>query len=96
MAQKAMTKTALVAALAERTGLGKADAARTLDALTEIVTETITEGGAVTLPGIGKFSRRDRPERTVRNPGTGETMTKPADRVTKVTLAKSLKEAANA
>lgn len=96
MAQKAMTKTELVTALVERTGLGKREAADMLDALSEIVTRTLAEGGAVTLPGLGKFSCRERPQRTVRNPATGETMTKPADRAAKVTIAKPLKDAVNA
>ena len=62
MAQKAMTKTELVSALSEKTGLGKGDAGRVLNALSEIVTQAVAEGGAVTLPGLGKFARRDRPE----------------------------------
>jgi DNA-binding protein HU-beta len=42
-----------------------------LEALAEIVTERVAGGGAVTLPGLGKFACRDRPERTVRSPATG-------------------------
>ena len=96
MAQKPMTKAELVAALVEKTGLGKGDASRMLGALAEIVTGRVAGGGAVTLPGLGKFACRDRPERTVRNPATGEAMTKPADRTAKVVIAKPLKEAVNA
>lgn len=96
MTPKPMTKTQLVAALAESASLDKATANRTLEALTDIVTREVANGGAVTLPGLGKFACRARPERTVRNPATGEQMQKPADRVAKVTIAKQLKDVINA
>ncbi len=95
MAQKPMTKTQLVAALAEKTGSDKKTAAAFLDALAEIVTAEVSAGGAVTLPGIGKIFCRERPERMVRNPATGEQMKKPADKAVKVTITKALKEAVN-
>ncbi len=96
MTPKPMTKTQLVAALAETASLDKATANRTLEALTDIVTKEVANGGAVTLPGLGKFACRTRAERTVRNPSTGEQITKPADRVAKVTIAKQLKDVINA
>jgi DNA-binding protein HU-beta len=96
MTQKPMSKTQLVAAVAEAAGLDKAAAGRMLEALAEIVTREMAAGGAVTLPGLGKFACRSRPEREVRNPSTGEKMTKPADRVAKVTIAKQLKDVINA
>lgn len=96
MTQKPMTKTQLVAALAEATGTDKATANSTLQAITDIVTSEVTAGGAVTLPGLGKFVCRARPDRMVRNPATGEQMHKDADRVAKVTIAKALKDAVNA
>jgi DNA-binding protein HU-beta len=96
MSQKPMTKSQLVAAIAENASLDKASANRALEALTEIVTREVSNGGAVTLPGLGKFACRSRPERTVRNPATGEPMKKPADRVAKVTIAKQLKDVINA
>jgi DNA-binding protein HU-beta len=96
MTQKPMTKTQLVAAIAETASMDKASANRALEALTEVVTKEVAQGGAVTLPGLGKFACRARPERTVRNPSTGEQMQKPADRVAKVTIAKQLKDVINA
>ncbi|WP_339108692.1 HU family DNA-binding protein [Thioclava sp. GXIMD4216] len=92
---KPMTKTQLVTALAETMGSDKKTASAALDAISEIVTKEVAEGGAVTLPGLGKFMCKDRPERQVRNPATGETMTKPADRQVKVTIAKALKDSVN-
>jgi DNA-binding protein HU-beta len=96
MSQKPMTKSQLINAIAEEAALDKATANRTLEALKTIVTKEMAAGGAVTLPGLGKFACRARPERTVRNPSTGEQIQKPADRVAKVTIAKQLKEVINA
>lgn len=95
MTTKPMTKTQLVAALAEEMGADKKTATAALDAISAVVLREVAAGGAVTLPNIGKVMCRARPERQVRNPATGETMTKPADKAVKVTIAKALKDAVN-
>jgi len=95
-ASKSMTKTQLVAALADEMQGEKKTASAALDALQAVVARTVAEGGAVTLPGIGKVACRARPARMVRNPQTQEMMPKPADNVVKVTIAKSLKDVVNA
>ena len=95
MATKPMTKTQLVAALAEKMDSDKKSAQSALDAVTEVITEAVADGGAVTLPGVGKFYCRERPERMVRNPATGEQIKKEADKVVKVTIAKALKDTVN-
>ena len=95
MAQKPMTKTQLVAAIADEMGGDKKTAAAALDAVTAIVTKEVAAGGAVTLPGIGKVYCRERPERMVRNPATGEQIKKDADKQVKVTIAKALKDSVN-
>ncbi|MBB5516689.1 DNA-binding protein HU-beta [Rubricella aquisinus] len=95
MAQKPMTKTQLVAALAEAMDSDKASANRFLDSLSEIVSKEVADGGAVTLPNLGKFACRERPERMVRNPATGEQIKKEADRTVKFTIAKALKDVIN-
>jgi len=95
MTTKPMTKTQLVAALSEKMGTDKKTANTALDALAEIVMSEVAAGGAITVPGIGKVMCRARPERQVRNPATGETMTKAADKAVKITIAKALKDAVN-
>ncbi len=95
MAQKPMTKTQLVAALADEMGSDKKAASAALDAVTAVVSKEVAAGGAVTLPGIGKVYCRERPERMVRNPATGEQIKKDADKVVKVTIAKALKDSVN-
>ncbi len=96
MSQKPMTKSQLVSAMSEATGSDKKSVNEYLGALTDIITKEVAAGGAVTLPGLGKFSCRARPDRMVRNPATGEQMHKAADRVAKVTIAKALKDVINA
>ncbi|MGV6805152.1 MAG: HU family DNA-binding protein [Ruegeria sp.] len=92
---KPMTKTQLVAALAEEMGTDKKSANAALEAMTGLITREVSAGGAVTLPGVGKIYCRERPERQVRNPATGETFTKEADKVVKMTIAKALKDSVN-
>lgn len=92
---KPMTKTQLVAAIAEAMKSDKKSASAALDAIAEIVAREVSRGGAVTLPGIGKVTVRARPARAVRNPATGETMTRPSDTVVKVTISRALTNAAS-
>lgn len=95
MATKPMTKTQLVDALAHEMGSDKKVAGAALDAVTAVITKAVADGGAVTIPGIGKVYCRERPERMVRNPATGEQIKKDADKVVKMTIAKALKDSVN-
>jgi DNA-binding protein HU-beta len=93
---KPMTKTQLVAALAEAMGADKKTATSALDAIAEVVAKEVAAGGSVTLPGLGKVVCRERPERMVRNPATNEMVKKPADKQVKFAIAKALKDSVNA
>ncbi|MFM2350302.1 MAG: hypothetical protein RIR04_1268 [Pseudomonadota bacterium] len=93
---KPMTKTQLIAALAEAMGADKKTASSALDAISAVVSREVAAGGAITLPGLGKMACRARPERQVRNPATGESVTKAADKQVKFTIAKALKDSVNA
>jgi len=92
---KPLTKTQLVAVLAEEMGGDKKSAGAALDAICGVITKEVSGGGAVTLPGVGKIYCRERPARMVRNPATGEQMHKDADKVVKMTIAKALKDSVN-
>ena len=92
---KPMTKTQFVAALADEMGSDKKTAGAALEALVSVITNEVSGGGAVTLPGVGKIYCRERPERMVRNPATGEQIKKEADKVVKMTIAKALKDSVN-
>ena len=71
MTTKPMTKTQLVAAIADAMGADKKTATSALDAIAAIVAREVAAGGSVALPGLGKVVCRERPERQVRNPATG-------------------------
>ncbi|MDE0113382.1 MAG: HU family DNA-binding protein [Albidovulum sp.] len=95
MALPTLKKSELVAKVAEASGLTKIDSAKALDGLCAVIRDEVVGGNAVMLPGIGKIQCRDRGERTIRNPATGDSMVKPADRAVKVTISKAFKDAAN-
>ncbi len=92
---KPLTKTQLVAALADEMGVDKKAATGALEAVVAVITREVAGGGAVTLPGVGKIYCRERPARMVRNPATGEQIHKDADKVVKMTIAKALKDSVN-
>ena len=52
---KPMTKTQLVAALAEEMGSDKKSASEALESICTLITREVSQGGAVTLPGVGKI-----------------------------------------
>ncbi|MEM8554299.1 MAG: HU family DNA-binding protein [Pseudomonadota bacterium] len=92
---KPLTKAQLVAELADAMESDKKTASKALDAITDVIVDQVSQGGSVTLPGVGKIYCRERPERMVRNPATGEQIKKDADRQVKVTIAKALKDRVN-
>ena len=63
-----MNKTELVAALAEKTQLPKKNAELALNAVVEVITESLSKGDKVQIVGFGSFEVKDRPERIARNP----------------------------
>ncbi|RUM54032.1 MAG: DNA-binding protein HU [Methylococcus sp.] len=90
-----MNKNELINAIAEESGLVKADAGRALDATISVVTEALKSGGSVSLIGFGTFSVKRREARTGRNPQTGETINIAAANVPGFKAGKGLKDAVN-
>jgi DNA-binding protein HU-beta len=89
-----MTKTELVANVAEKTEITKKDAGKVVDAVFETITEEIQKD-KVRIAGFGTFEIRDRAERQARNPQTGDKMTIPAKKAPAFKAAKALKELVN-
>ena len=88
-----MNKSELVEAIANGSGVTKADANRVLDTFMTTVTDALKSGDQVVLPGFGSFSTGNRSARTGRNPQTGQAIQIKASRVAKFKAGKSLKEA---
>lgn len=94
MSHKPMTKSQLVAHLAEKGDLKKPQVAALLDELLAVAChEAKLSDKGFTLPGFGKLALVQRAERQGRNPATGEAITIPAKKVVKFRVAKSLKDA---
>ena len=55
-----MNKVELVAAIADKAGITKADAERALNAFTETVEETLKKGEQIALVGFGTFGIVER------------------------------------
>ncbi|MCB9802575.1 HU family DNA-binding protein [Candidatus Nomurabacteria bacterium] len=88
-----MTKTEMLSALADATGLSKKDVKNFLDVMTEMAYKEVKKNGEFSLSGLGKLVRVDRKAREGRNPATGESIHIPAKTVVKFRVAKAAKEA---
>lgn len=90
-----MNKSELIDAIAEESGLTKADASRALDGFLKAVTDALSKGESLALVGFGTFSVKERAERKGRNPQTGEEITISAAKIPTFKAGKSLKDAVN-
>lgn len=63
-----------------------------LDALLAGIVDTVTKGEEVSLPGFGKFKRKETAARQGRNPATGEAIEISASSKVAFTPAKALKD----
>ena len=88
---KAMTKTKIVAALAEEAQIPKKTSAAFLEALANLSYKEAKNG--FTIPGVGKLVVRSYKARMGRNPQTGEPIKIPARRRLKFVVAKAAKDA---
>ena len=100
-ASKPMTKTEVVSALAEATGLTKPQVNQFFEELIGLIAENLKEGGPgiFNVPGMLKVKvvrKEAKPEREGKDPFTGEMRmfkAQPAKNVVKVTALKKLKDA---
>ncbi|MEG0913443.1 MAG: HU family DNA-binding protein [Oscillospiraceae bacterium] len=88
-----MTKSELIAAVAEKTGLTKKDSETAVNATFDAITETLVKGDKIQLVGFGTFSTKDRPARTCINPATKAKIDVAATTVPVFKIGKALKEA---
>ncbi len=88
-----MTKSQLLAVLAEKSGMAKKDVASFLETLANTAYAEVKTGGEFVLPGFGKMVKAKRKARVGRNPATGAEIQIPAKTVVKFRLAKAAKEA---
>ena len=90
-----MNKAEFISAIAEAAGSSKSDATAHVEAMINVVTNTLKGDDQVTLVGFGTFLAKKREARTGRNPRTGESIQISASQKVKFLPAKSLKEMFN-
>jgi DNA-binding protein HU-beta len=88
-----VTKQEFVDAVAQRSGLGKREAAQAVDAVLDTITETLRRRDQINFTGFGKFATSERKARMGVNPrNPGEKVHIPAATVPKFTAGSSLKQ----
>jgi DNA-binding protein HU-beta len=90
-----MNQAELIAAVAERTGLTKADAGKAVEALVGTITDTLKQGDEIRISGFGTFGISERGERQGRNPQTGAPIKIAASKAAKFSAGKAVKDALN-
>ena len=91
-----MNKAQLAAAVAEKSGLSRKDAEKTVSAFVDVVSGALANGDKLQLLGFGTFMVKERPARTARNPRTGEEIKVAASKAPAFKAGKSLKDKVNA
>jgi DNA-binding protein HU-beta len=88
---KALTKSQVIASIAESVGISKRQSAEVMETLGQLAYQNAKN--SFTLPGVGKLVLVNRQARLGRNPATGEQIQIPAKRVVKFRVAKAAKDA---
>jgi DNA-binding protein HU-beta len=86
-----MTKSQVVAYLAEEVRITKKQGAAVLEALASLAVKIIKKGDKLALPGFVTVKVQNRKARIGRNPQTGEPLKIPAKKVVKAVPAAALK-----
>ena len=88
-----MTKTDLIAAVAEKAGISKKGAGEAVEAVIASIECALKKGDKVQLVGFGTFEVRNRPARKGRNPRTKEEITIAASKLPVFKAGKGFKDA---
>jgi DNA-binding protein HU-beta len=88
-----LNKSELIEQVADRADIKRSEAEAALNALTEVVKETLQRGGDVAITGFGKFSVAERGARQGVNPQTGERIQIAASKAPKFSAGADFKKA---
>ena len=69
-----LTKAQIVEEIRQRNGFSKKKSIGTVEAMLEIMKESLAAGENVLISGFGKFCVKEKRERKGRNPATGDAM----------------------
>ena len=90
-----MNKSDLIEAVAAKTGDTKKNAEASINALIDVIAESLKDGEKIQVVGFGSFEVRERAERKGRNPQTGKEMKIAAKKAPVFKAGKALKDAVN-
>lgn len=85
-----MTKSELIAQIAENAGITKSEADKAYDAIVSAIMSGLKKDGHVPMTGLGTFKVTHRAARMGRNPSTGQAINIPAKNVLKFKASKSV------
>jgi DNA-binding protein HU-beta len=88
-----LNKAELVAEVAEKSGVTKAQASDVVDAVFDAITGALVKGDEIRVPNFGVFLVAETAPRKARNPQTGEEVKVPAGRRARFKPGKAVKEA---
>lgn len=88
-----LTKKEIVSKVAQFADITQNDAEIAINTLIAIIIAELQTGHEITLPGLGTFVKKRKPERIGVNPTTGERIQIPGKNVAKFRPAKNLKDA---
>jgi DNA-binding protein HU-beta len=86
-----VTKSEFVDQVASRSGLGKSEADKAVNAVLETIEDTLARGGEISFTGFGKFTVAERGARQGVNPQTGERIHIAASKVPRFSAGSGLK-----
>lgn len=95
MADTVYNKDALVADLAEQKNVSKAEAARWVASLIDLIEGELVKGNTVKVSGLFTASVVDKPARTGRHPQTGDPIDIPARKAPVFKATANIKKAVN-
>jgi DNA-binding protein HU-beta len=90
-----VNKNDLIAAVADRCGMSKADAGKAIDAMLDTITEALKKNDDVRMVGFGTLSVTERSATQGRNPRTGQPIRIPASKRARFRPGKALNDALN-
>lgn len=90
-----MKKSEMIEAIANASGVTKADAERVFNATFELFKDELAKGEKISVSGFGVFKISERAARTGRNPQTGATINIAASKSVSFKAGSALKETVN-
>ncbi|MDR3314497.1 MAG: HU family DNA-binding protein [Oscillospiraceae bacterium] len=87
-----MNRNEFISKIAQQEGIEKKQAEKVTAAVLNALTDALVSGEKVQFVGFGSFEVRDRAEKKVRNPQTGEALIAPATKIPVFKAGKALKD----